>query len=317
MKGFILLLAFSFSIFASASTDDYLSFTYSGDQNNQSFELSTEKTHTEYRYEQRAKTCYRQVLVGHDRRCHWEQVPVCRINNRGRRVCYYEDRRVCRSYPIYRREAYTCYERVTIPFEVFDYFVDTNVHFNFEHNQDSSVAPLENFVFGITGDSDYLRETTSGKFLIYARQSRRLTGAGERRSLDISYNMRLEEIAGNFTPVLHGITQMNVSGEELYFEMGDFTSADPLEIRLKVKRKKFGSDPVLMNRVLNVAEYTKQSLNDSRARVRIDLAELLPKMKFGKKHEITVTIRLRKNIDEVINRSDIPKLSHSREITIK
>jgi hypothetical protein len=146
MKLLITALA-SLFIFASAYADTSAAerFLLNGGINDYSMDLQTEKTHTEYRYEDRPDTCYRSVQQRVCRRVPQQCRQECR-NGRCRRVCT-PPRQHCYYRTVQR--PYRCIRRVRIPYEVIDYRIFTRV--NFEFVQPQGATPAEQFTFEMNG----------------------------------------------------------------------------------------------------------------------------------------------------------------------
>ncbi len=148
---------------AFASTVDSKSIRFDGSMTEASLQLKAEKTHTEYRQETVARTCYRTVVVGHRRVC--------------RRPTPTQPGQ-CWSEPVYRTVPYTCYETISIPYEVFDYYVDANVALNFG-SLPEGMSANEMMTATLNGDVLTLKSTGTKTLVVELaalEQSRRMSG---------------------------------------------------------------------------------------------------------------------------------------------
>ena len=109
MKMLVGLLSIALSFAAIASSGETKTFTYDGTQNSIELLLKGDKTHTEYRYENRNTICYRTEIVGYRTVCSGGGYPGPgpRPGPRPPQNCY--------SQPIYRNVSYPCVETVRIP----------------------------------------------------------------------------------------------------------------------------------------------------------------------------------------------------------
>ncbi len=150
MKSLFFVLSLVFAVTASASTSESRSVRFDGSAESAVLSLRAEKTHTEYRYEQVPRTCYRNVVVGHRRVCR-QPTPT----QPGQ----------CWSEPIYRTEPYTCWETVRIPYEVFDYYVQAELAINFGALP-AGLAANEVVTATLSGDSLTLRSSGTRALIV-------------------------------------------------------------------------------------------------------------------------------------------------------
>jgi len=315
MKALIGVLFMACSISAFTSTGETETFLFDGGDTEKLFTLNGEATHTEYRRETRAETCWRRVLVGYRRVCHTRYQRRCRNTPRGQ-VCRNIPRQVCRQVPRYRDQPYTCYREVRIPYEVHDHFVRTNFDIRFQEVPDG-ITPHEEFIASTYGNSFKLRAKSSGKLLIYAKAKTTSQQAEGLRIIDALYDISFLDTAKVFSPMLTGIQDLVVDKETLSFVTNQVTGQSPIQLHLLVKRvKKFSSNPKLINRNLNTLEYQMEQIGEQ-TRFTINLLALIPKRKAHKKHSYKVTLNLLLNEAELINKADLPKTSISKKVTLK
>lgn len=163
MKTMLFVALLSIVTGAFASTIDSETVRFDGSNGEVSMQLNAEETRTEYRRETVARTCYRTVLVGNRR--------VCRRPSQGGPAQCWND-------PIYRTVPYTCYETVSVPYEVFENYVQANVTINFGAVP-AGFTPAENVTAQLNGDVLTLRSTGSKTLLLELadlQQTRAMSG---------------------------------------------------------------------------------------------------------------------------------------------
>ena len=245
MKLFVGLLSLALSFVSVASTGETKTFTFDGTQNSVELLLRGEKTHTEYRYEQRTTTCYRTEIVGYRTICTGGYPgPGPRPRPTPGRTCYRE--------PIYRQVAYPCTQTIQIPYEVKDYDVDARVLFDVK-NLSTAMTPGEKFVVTLHGDSLSVQAVGSKKFFIMLKkQDLRESMSGAVKFMDAFYGVELIEAA----PVLKALKMTNISIENdvLSFKLGEIVNRTNIGFSLNIVKKKIGSDTVLFDRELDASE---------------------------------------------------------------
>lgn len=248
MKMLVGLLSLALSFASIASTGETKTFTYDGTQNSVELLLKGEKTHTEYRYEQRTTTCYRTDIVGYRTVCTGGGPGYPGPGRPGPgypgRNCYQE--------PIYRQVAYPCTQTIQIPYEVRDYAVDARVIVDVT-NLTGISTPGEKFVVTLQGDDLSIQTVGSKKFfLMLKKQDIRGNINGSVKYMDGLFAVELIEAA----PVLKAMTMTNISIENsiLSFGMGPVASRANIGFSLVVVKKKIGSDIILFDRELDSSE---------------------------------------------------------------
>lgn len=247
MKMLVGLLSLALSFASVASTGETKTFTYDGTQNSVELILKGEKTHTEYRYEERRTTCYRTDIVGYR--------TVCRGGGYGgpRGPRPYPGRS-CYRQPIYRQVAYPCSQTVQIPYEVKDFDVEARVIVDVTKLPEA-VTTGETFKVTLHGDELSIATVGSKKFfLVLNHKDVRGTINGSVKFLDAIYAVELVEAA----PVLKALNMTKITYTTkpvLSFDLGPVASRENLGFSLKVTHKRtLASDTVLFDRELAVNE---------------------------------------------------------------
>jgi hypothetical protein len=256
MKMLVGLLFLAISFTSIASTGESKTFTYNGTQNSVELILRGEKTHTEYRYENRTVTCYRTEIVGYRTICTGGPGPGYPGPRPYPRNCYQE--------PVYRQIAYPCTQTVQIPYEVKDFDVDARVLISVS-NLSAASTPGENFIVNLQGDNLSIQTQGSKKFFLMLRkQDNRSRMSGNVKFIDANYSVELIEAA----PVLKALNMTNISIENsvLNFNLGLVTTTKNIGFSLKVLKKKvFGDDIVLFDRELSLSEIIINANNSGSA----------------------------------------------------
>jgi hypothetical protein len=269
MKMVLSLFSLALSFSALASTVDTKTFVYDGSVNSVELLFRTEKTHTEYRVENRQSTCYRQEIAGYRRICtggpgYPYPHPYPGPGRRHPRP-YPGPVGHCWSEPVYRTIPYSCIETVRIPFEVKDYDVDARVIVDVT-KVSPAATPGETFKVTLNGDSLSFDVAGSRKFFIVKKkQDVRATMSGSVKMMDAVLAAELVEAS----PVLKAINMSDISMNNgvLNFNLGPVEARDNIGFSLKVvKVKTFGSDTTLLDRELLSSEV---ELNGSEAGVNV------------------------------------------------
>jgi hypothetical protein len=245
MKMLISFFTVVLSLSSTASTGETKTFVYDGSQNSIELILQGEKTHTEYRYEDRRSTCYSTTVVGYRTVCTGGYRPGPGRPGPAPRHCYQE--------PIYRRVSYPCTQTVRIPYEVKDYDVDARVIIDVTKLAED-VSSVETFKLSLMGDDLKLTVQGSKKFFIMLKKKDiRASMNGSVKSLDGLYAIELAEAA----PVLAALDMKGLSYERgvLNFAIGEVSSTENVGFSLNVMRRPIlGSNTVLFDRELTASE---------------------------------------------------------------
>lgn len=241
MKLFIGLMTLAMSFATIASTGESKTFIYDGTRPSVELILRGEKTHTEYRYENRPSTCYRQEIVGYRTVCNGGGPrPSPRPSN-------------CYRTPIYRQVAYTCMQTIQIPYEVKDY--DVEARMIIDVTKLSEVAtPGEQFKVTLFGDDLSVTANGSKKFIIVQKKlDIRSNISGNVKFMDGLMAVELVEAA----PVLETLKLSGITLKRptLNYNLGPIVNRSALGFSLSaVKNRRLSSDVTLFNRELNPSE---------------------------------------------------------------
>ena len=315
MKMLIGLFSIALSFSSVASTVDSKTFVYDGSVNSVELILKTEKTHTEYRTENRQSTCYRQQIVGYSTICSGGYGPGYPHPGpyphpypgpyRGGRNCW--------SQPVYRSVPYSCMQTVRIPFEVKDYDVDARVIVDVT-KVSPELTPGETFTVSLKGDLLSFNVQGSKKFFIVKKkQDVRATMNGSVKMLDAVLAAELIEAA----PVLKALKMTTISMNDgiLNFDLGPVESRSNIGIDLKiVKVKTFGSDTVILDRELTDSEVEVNASADG-SEAGINVSNLGVELKGGK-YSLTAKA-FAKFSGNLMNSSQFEDLSVSRTLIYK
>ncbi len=274
MKMIVGLLSLALSFASIASSGETKTFTFDGTQNSVELLLKGEKTHTEYRYENRQTTCYRTDIVGYR--------TVCTGTGPGYpgpgprpypgRSCYQQ--------PIYRQVAYPCTQTIQIPYTVKDYDVDARVIIDVTKASEAT-TPGEKFVVTLNGDDLSISTVSSKKFfLVLKKQANRGTMNGSVKFIDALYAVELVEAA----PILKTLKMTNISMDNsvLSFGLGPVENRANIGFSLEIiKKRALASDISLFNRELDSSEVAINA-NNTGAAADVNVEKLGVKLDDGK-----------------------------------
>ena len=291
MLSALVMLVLSMSIFASSETK---TFFYDGSQDSIEMVLRAEKTHTEYRYEQRHTICYRQEVY---------YSTHCTSGPNGQRVC--------RTVPHYRTISYPCIQTIQVPYEVKDYDVEANVSLDVAKTE---IPAGETFKVTLDGDSIRLSAVGSKKFFIMLnKQNVQSTMTGSLKLIDASYSASLVEAA----PVLKALEMTNISVKDsiLSFKMGPVEVRDLIGFNLLVKKAPIlGSDTVLFDRDLSSSEI-QLNAQGAGTNADVNIQKLGVQMTSGR-HTLTARAFF-KHAGSILNASQFEKTEASRTLIYK
>ncbi len=279
MKMLVGLLSFALSFASLASTSDSKVFNYDGSMNSIELLLKTEKTHTEYRVENRQSTCQRTEIAGYQTICNGGGYgggypgprPGPGYPGGGYRSCYQQ--------PVYRTVYYPCTITVNVPYEVKDFDVDARVIVDVT-KLSTAMTPGEKFVVTLDGDNLSITTVGSKKFLLMlTKQSNRASMNGSVKFINALYAIDLIEA----TPILKSLTMTSISIENniLSFDMGPVENRANIAFSLNILQKKIGSDIVLFNRELDTSEIIINASNVGSA-ADVNVEKLGVKLNDGK-----------------------------------
>jgi hypothetical protein len=244
MKMLIGLLSLAISFSTLGSSGETKTFIYDGSAPSVQMILKGEKTHTEYRIEDRRTTCFRTEFAGYRTIC--TGGPSGPRGPRGPRNCYQQ--------PVYRQVAYSCIEQVRIPFEVKDFDVDANVMIDVSKLTSVMTSASEKFIVTLNGDDLSLSVVGSKNyFVVLKKQDVRAQMNGSVKFIDALYATELIEAA----PILKALTMTKISLEDtgLTVKMGPVATRENIAFSLNiVKKRTLASDIILLDRELAMNE---------------------------------------------------------------
>ncbi len=260
MKMLTAILVFAFAISAMATTE-IQTFFYDGSQDSVQMSLQSEATHTEYRYEQRRTTCFRQQVFYRT---------ICRSTPSGR---------ICQTVPEYRTIAYSCIETIRIPYEVKDY--DVQAFVNLDISSLEGATPGESFEVTLDGDNLSLSAVGSRKyFILLTKKEISSRVEGPVKFIDANFTASLVDAS----PVTNALSIQNISlkGSDLFFDMGPIELRELIGFKLNITKSPIlGSDKVLFDRELKTNEIKISSSNSS-SEVTINIQNLGVRLSSGR-----------------------------------
>ena len=314
MKRLFSLFLFALTFSVLGSSIDSKTFVYDGSVKSIELLLRSEKSHIEYRSEQRESICYRQDIVGFRTVCgggFGSNYPYSGYGNPYHPIA----NTGCWSEPNYRIVPYTCMQYASIPYEVKDFDVEAKVNLDVtKFSQEAT--PGEVFKVVLYGDKLTVDVKGSGKFFIVKnKQELNSTVNGSVIMLDSNLMVELVEAA----PVFGSLKMSAISIQNGLLDLDlDIENVDGLQnvgISLKiVKNKNFDSGAVLFDRELLASEIQINS-NPQGSKASINLSKLGLKLSSGK-FNITAKVSAKFNGD-LMNSSQFEELSSSRTLIYK
>lgn len=317
MKSFLLALALISGFNIQASTIDGYTLPITGEKTEQNFTMNSVQTRTEYRNETITKTCYRTVADGYHTICRQEPENYCYEDSQSRRICGVRYVNRCRNEIRYRTEAYTCYETVSIPYEVFSHNVRANVNVVVASTPGTITAPHNTCLIDFTLNGDNFKSLANcPEFIILAKSSASESRQGATVVQDRSLELTLLDSQAVSAPTKNGISEMRLEGQTLVFRAGDLTKNSNFSLKLNIERRNLlKKDETLINRNLAPTEYTFLKSSEESGLVKIDLSKLIGGINTKKKHVLKVDLNVLLNTSAVLNRN-LPNLSASESITV-
>ena len=313
----IIALALLAGFSAYASTIDGYSLPITGTKTEENFTMNAVQTRTEYRNERVAKTCFRQVFEGYRTECREEPQVICYSDSRGGQFCSTRYERLCNSVPAYRQEAYTCYQTVSVPYEVFSNNVKTNVNVKVSKASGGLQAPHNTcgIDFTLTG-GDFKSVAQCPEFIILAKKYNDESRVGDTVIQNRSLVLTLLDAKKLSAPTKGGIVDMKLEGQTVVFRTGDLTKNPNFSLKLFVQRRKlFKADDTLISRNLNPSEYTFEKISEDYGIVKISLSKLLGGIDDKRKHIIKIDLNVEVDTTGSIN-STLPSFSASESIIV-
>ncbi len=299
-----------------ATTTDSYSLPINGQASEESFILNAIQNKTEYRQEVIQKTCSRTVLVGQDKSCGVVVIPICTSTYGKRKECKERLDVQCTETPIYRQEQYSCNDTISIPYEVFSHNSKAIVNVKLPAIPEGSPLPLENCSIDLklTGGT-FSSVADCNRYIVMAKKSASQSRDGQTVTQEQKLDITLLNLRDVIAPILGGIEDMRMEGQNLVFRTGDLTKNTNFALKLLVKKSKILADKVLIERHLAPSEYTFEKINDESGIVRINLEKLVSGINLKKKHLVLVDIQILTDIQNSINRN-LPFFNRSKAIYI-
>lgn len=229
-------LALSFASFATSTT----TFFYNGSNATFNDVLNGEESHTEYRYESRPSTCYRNEIAGYR--------TVCTgggyygggyYGPRGPRGGYYGPGigygRSCFNEPFYRTVAYSCNETVKIPYTVKDFDVVANINVNVINNSEKAAAETITVNLEKSGLVS-LKANGSKNFLVVLKNKKEeVQTNGSVKSIEATYDVELVDAAA--LKALE-VKDLNASFTAVTFKYGAADKNSLVATSLKIEKRR-------------------------------------------------------------------------------
>jgi hypothetical protein len=299
----ISLLAFLFSLSVFADTSDQKSFVYDGSFETLEVFLRSEKSHTEYRVENRPSTCYRPQIVGHRSIC------VGEGRRSGPNPRPFPAPRQCWSEPVIRTVPYSCIRPVNVEYQVKDYDVYAQVFVDIK-NLSPQINPQETIFINLRGEILSVEAKGSKKFFILKNRFE-LSERRFRKTKEIRGRLDLALVdASPYVGALN-ISELRFNNGELSFRGQNWIHG--IGFKLKVEKLRFlASNKLIFERDLLSHEVTSTQRGEG-VEHSLNLAQIAPSLGEGK-YKINLVSFLQFNTP-VINAEQF--LDESKNISIK
>ena len=271
MKKVALFLGLLMSVSLFADTTQTERVYFDGTQQVDSVETRTEVTRTEYRTVTVPSTCYRTEYryrcTMRPSRCRTR----CDRNRNCRRICS-RPRRICRNVPV--RVPYRCMRQVQQPYEVLDYYVDTEINFEYDLSDILNGAG-EEFEVTVSGKEVNMSVADSGNYLILKKNEI----ADAQRSADtltqkITYDLDFVQMSKVRGTLGAGVQDVSYRNGVLYFALGKgFNTKDFIQNIKIYNSRRFRTDVLLFDRNLTENQMDIQT-NGNQTQVSIDMTKL-------------------------------------------
>jgi hypothetical protein len=345
MKLFLTSIALIASASSFASTSDSHSLPILGTESNDSFSLLTTQTKTLYRQETVSRICYRQEVVGHHQVCEGGTRDIVAIDKETRGAGDNHGQQgeqkpggqqpggerpgqpggdkptprppVCRDEPIFRDVPYTCYETISVPYEVVDHYTKSNFDVRTQAAPNDLAASAGCAVtFQAYGDA--VSASTGCASMLVLANSNSVSDIDQGGTHINSYKYDLKVVDANraLAPLAGGLSDLKLEGQTLIVKTGDLKKGSNFQLRLFVERRNLlKKDETKIDRALTASEYTYEALDASSGLVKIDLNKLLGGINRTKKHSIRVNLDVQVDGGSIIN-TNVPNLHQESKITI-
>jgi hypothetical protein len=271
MKTLLLALGIFLSFNVSADTTAIEKLWFDGTATEATVEMKTEKTRTEYRTVTRETWCnrteWRYRCTYRPPRCR----SVCHPQRGCRRVCS-GGGQYCRNVPVQIR--YRCTRTYQEPYEVLDYYVNTDVTFNYDLSDILNGAG-EEFEVKVSGKDLNMSVRDSGEYLILKRNedidARR---SGDTLMQKVSYDIDFVQVNKIKEALGAGVQDVVFKNGVLNFALGKgFNTKDFIQNIKVYNSRRFRSDVLIFDRNLNANEMDI-STNGNQTMIAINFAKL-------------------------------------------
>ncbi len=334
------------SVLALSSNAIAKQITIDGLKSQYKTQLTAEVTHTEYRQEQRETTCSRQVPNGYHEECRdYPGTHECRevgggrecrqvgggqqcgetpsgrqcfdlpgheecFNTPGQRECYdTPGHRQCHTVQDTRTEYYQCTKTISVPYIVKDADIENDVVVNVEINRALPNGVNEVIDFVQDGKVLILKSVQStAKVLVIANQQQNeISNNGRIIKQQTVVSIKLIDRQAALGPFLGTASELTFDAHGLQITTGLITDVRAVRFDLEVRRHKFlGKDEIILQRSLEASEMTFAN-NGGQTLVSVDFQKLGLQDKIsGKKIKLVLQMQLNVNLDNVVNRQDVP-----------
>ncbi len=250
MKNIFLLFSLVLSSLVLADNkSDNQTFIFDGSALSKTLTLNDAVYRTEYSQQQRPAICYRTVIVGYNTVCNNVQTGnTCSIIN-GRRVCRPIYTSQCRQNPVYGRQAFTCYQYVTVAHQVLDHYTQANVKFTFSEVPDG-LNPNERITLRLDDQTLSSSTRSSGNVAMLYNIQENTSMDGRNVIKNVHYSVRIFDLQKALSPSRGGIKLIDSSADELVFEAGSISADFGYIFKMKLSQRKFfAKDPILFEGV--------------------------------------------------------------------
>ncbi|MAX66047.1 MAG: hypothetical protein QF441_04535 [Bacteriovoracaceae bacterium] len=272
MKNILIMCLLMVSSFSFADTTAIEEFLYEGVDSSYEIRLSTEKTKTEYRNVRVPSTCYRteyrNICEPRPPRC----TVVCDRNGNCRQRCA-PGGTVCRNVPV--SIPYPCTRTERRPVQVHDYYVETNIQFEFAKEGNVFDEVREAFKVSVTGeDSSLSVKSSKNYFIILDKRLRSESRSGDVKYVDLVYKIKLVSAVAAKNVLSDGIQDVKLRNGVLNFSLGAGFNLDQFTQKIRIYRnRRFMTDPLLLTKYLETNEIDVQTINQ-KSHVVVDLNNL-------------------------------------------
>lgn len=269
MKMALTLILFVLSASTFARSIDTRSFYFDGRDIVKTFNLDTEKTHVEYREVRVPSTCYRTEYRYQCQTMPGQCQTVCRAPGQCERRCS-PPQRVCRNVPV--QVPYSCTRIVREPYDVFDYYVRSQVDFTFIGD---IYGTSENFTLTQNQENLSLSVRDSKRFAISARQtSRGDSFNGNTKFIRAHYEVELINIEKSREAFRRGFYDVRLSQNILSFKVLEGFDFNKNYSRLKIfQNRAMATDILLLDREVRESDFIVRDYGREKE-VSIDLSKL-------------------------------------------